>query len=235
MKRRKIYYVPGLISIIGLPILLAIWGPDDPVQLNAMRLFLPSDRRPPRGTVSFNRYEIMQVLKKKKIVEVDLDDRPSRLHPEYNAYRKSSFVLQEMNRLQFTHDTSEILKVSFTDETCYGEFVWALNNATVFCFRRYFYFDDALYLVPNPPPPPTIGVQPLYVEDIDLHLPPPPPPPTRWQLFKEWAHWRWMEIKFHFRYNYLLIAGFLLLIVIPGITGTVRRYRANRPHLLVEA
>jgi hypothetical protein len=234
MKRKKIFYVPGLISILGLPILLLIMGPDDPVEQTAMRLYLPSDRDSPSpsGTISFDRYWINQVLKKKKIVEVDLDYRPSVLHPEYNAYRKSSFVLSEMGRLQFTHDTSEILKINFTEETSYGEFVWALNNATVFCFKRYFYIDDALYLLPNSPPPPKIRdkLEPLYLDDYDpdvRHF----LQPTRWEMFQRRVYWEWRDLEACLRYNYMFASGFLLLIIIPGLIGTVRRYRANRTSL----
>ena len=228
MKRNKIFYVPGLISILGLPILLAFWGPEDPVQTTAMRLFLPSDQKPPPGVVTFNRYEFNRLLKTKKIVETELHDRPSILHPEYNAYRTSNFVLSELARLQFTHDTSEVLKVHFGEETIYGEFVWALDNATLFGYRRYVYLDDDLYYLPNPPPRP-VKLEDLYIESYPAIVRPSPPPPTRWQRFLTWVDWQWLYLKFYLRYNYVLISGFLLLILLPGIVGTVRRYRVNRP------
>ena len=232
MKRKKLYYVPGLISLIGLPILLAFWGPEDPVQANVMRLFLPSDKKPPPGMSTFDRYTIGRAMERKKIVEIALDDRPSPLHPEYNAYRKSNLVLEELSRLQFTRDTSEILKVRFTGASSYGEFVWTLNNAIVFGYRRFYYLDDALYFLANPPPP-TLRTETLLPDFGPEIILPSPPPPTKWELFEEWAHGKWLYMKYYFRYNQLLISGFLLLIIIPGIVGTVRRYRANRPLLAV--
>jgi hypothetical protein len=72
-------------------------------------------------------------------------------HPETNYYRESGFFLNELARLQFTHDTSRVLKVHFNEENDYGDYVWVLNNLRIFNFRRYMYIDNDLYIVANPP------------------------------------------------------------------------------------
>ncbi len=191
-----------------------------------MRLFLPTESRDRPGMNVFNRDGINRILKGKKIISVELDDLPSVGEPEVNVYRKSGFVLSEMARLQFTHDTTEVLKISFGGESTYGQFVWAVNNANVFSYRHYFYLDDDLYFQANPPPV-------HYSEDslvIDSIGPPivmeGPPPPTRWEVFCEWAWWKREEAAYFLRHSYLLVAGFTLLIIMPGL---VRVFRRGRP------
>src|SRR5579872_412662 len=103
MKRRRLFYVPGFISLLGLPILLLIWGPEDPIRPTAMRLYLPSEEKSSPGVLRFNREGVLQALKHKKIESLGFDYLPSRLHPEYNYYRRSAFLLNEMAQQQFLH------------------------------------------------------------------------------------------------------------------------------------
>jgi hypothetical protein len=192
MKRKRIWYVPGLFSLLGLPVILLIWGPDDPVEHHLMGIFIPSERRDAGGLKSFNRQGVMNLLRKKKITTIDLDDLPSRRSPESNVYRRSQLVLSELARLQFTHDTSEVLDVHLYEESTYGQFVWLANNATVFGYHRYVFLDDDFYYFPNPPPPryesTDIKFDTLSPEII---LIPGPPPPTKWDLFWRDVYWKW--------------------------------------------
>ncbi len=225
MLKKKIYYVPGLFSLLGLPVLLLIWGPEDPVYETTMRMILPSEARDRPGMVFYNREGINRRLKGKKIETIELDDLPSRINPDYTMYRKSGFVLRELSRLRFTHDTSEVLKVIFGEESTYGQFVWALNNANIFLYKYYFFLDDALYYMPQPPPRRdtstnlvTLNFGPDVVEAT-------PAPPGWWELFCEWTSLRWHEFVFVIRYSKLLTAGFVLLILCPGVVALIRRRR----------
>ena len=209
----------------GLPVLLLIWGPGDPAYETTMKMYLPSEARDRPGMVFYNREGINRRLKGKKIETVELDDLPSRIDPDYTMYSRSGFVLRELSRLRFTHDTSEVLKVNFGEESTYGQFVWALNNANIFLYKYYFFLDDALYYVPQPPPVPdtsrnlaTLDFGPDVVEAT-------PTPPGWWDVFCEWTSLRWQEFVFMIRYNKLLVAGFAVLIVCPGVAALIRRRR----------
>jgi len=225
MLKKKIYYVPGLFTLLGLPVLLLIWGPDDPVYETTMRMLLPSESGDKPGMVIYNREGINRRLRGKKIETVELDDLPSRISPDYTMYRKSGFVLRELSRLRFAHDTSEVLKVSFGEESTYGQFVWALNNANIFLYKYYFFLDDALYYMPQPLP-----VRDTSRNFITLNFGPDvveatPAPRGRWELFREWAGLQWQEFVFMIRYSKLLAAGFVVLILCPGVAALIRRRR----------
>ena len=40
---KKLLYVPGVISLLGLPLLLIVFGPEDPKYETRVRLFLPTE------------------------------------------------------------------------------------------------------------------------------------------------------------------------------------------------
>jgi hypothetical protein len=229
MRRKKIWYVPGLISILGLPVLLLIWGPDDPVHHNATRIFIPSDRQDSSKTMSFNREGVARLLEKKKIITIDLDDLPSGTRSEFNIYQRSGLVLSELARLQFTHDTSEVLDVHLDEESTYGQFVWLINNAIVFHFKRFVYLDDDIYFFPNPPP-----VR-YKLNELTINIPTEPiilkitgHKPTRWEVFCRWIFWEKLEAETILKFNRVLITGFLALILLPAILAIGKRSKTNR-------
>jgi len=152
MRRRKIYYLPGFISLLGLPLLLFLMKPQEHKRETRLSLVIPWDKK----QYGFSRYAVYAHLKKKKIVQVDLWDMT--LPYELNMQQaKRSFIVRELERLQFTHDTSSVLKVTLGSNNTYGDFIWLLNLAVAYGFKRYVFMDDAFYYLPNarpePPPP----------------------------------------------------------------------------------
>jgi len=217
MKRRGWLYVPGLISLLGLPVVLLVWGPRDPVWETVMKVKLPSEAKDP-GLLMFSRETVLRHLKGKKVVSFWFDDRPSHLYPETNPYRRSVFLLNEMARQQFTRDTGVVLRVSFDARNDYGDVVWMLNNARLFDYRIYAYLDDDLYLFANPPPPPpdttSLRVD-MFGDDVvvaELR-----PPPAKWDIFWERMKGKWQEFAYAVKRSYLLCIGFMLLIVLPAL------------------
>ncbi len=71
MKGKRLYYIPGLFSIIGLPILLLLIGPGDPDRHTAMSVQLPSDAE--HSPLTFNRDGWFAFIKNKKVETIDLD------------------------------------------------------------------------------------------------------------------------------------------------------------------
>jgi hypothetical protein len=230
MRKRKLYYVPGMISLLGLPLLLYFIGPREPVILTAMTIRLPTDdeRPDPPGMIRFSKWRTYQLLKHQKIIAVDLDEfshmQGTPLH-NFVFWKKLDFIAGEIARRQFTHDTGSVLKIRLGDNNTYGDFVWVFNQAKVYDVKRFVYVDDAYYLFTNPPPEP---VQNLKVDlSNDVIVVPKPvieKGPSWWEVFK-WglAEW-WEKSIFVIKGSYLYVSGFLLLIVIPGIIGLRKKF-----------
>jgi len=220
MHRKKLFYVPGLISLLGLPVLFFFLGPEDPVYHTVLRIRLPEDTAPPDGLLStFNKAGFLHTVKDKKLISVDINDCPFDDRSEYELKRKLAFVPREIERLQFTSDTDAVFRLRFGEYNTYGQFIWALTMARIYDFRRYAFFDDDLYFLPNPAPErTTVGtldvVLPFSDNVIAVH---PYTPPTRWELFtRRFSRW-WAEVLFDIRQNHWLIIGFLLFILVPGL------------------
>ena len=220
MKRMKFYYVPGLISLMGLPVLLFIWGPSDPVFRTAMRLRLPSDEA--ASGIGFTREGFLQLTKNKRILTIDLEDLPiyPREADESARDHRFHFVKQEIQRLQFTHDTSTILRIGLGEDNTYGDFVWLCNYMTISAIKRYAVIDDNFYILSNPPRD-DYGLASIQVDIPDSMYQATLQTISKWESFKWYLYCKWYPIKIYLvaciKYNQLLITGFLLLIILPAM------------------
>jgi hypothetical protein len=154
MKGRRLYYVPGLISIIGLPILLFFYWPKETAAPTVLRIFLPTDRKDDPAMKRFSTEMVYKSLKGKKITTIDLDvegfyegDNRTR----YVYKQKLHFVSNEIEQLEFTNDTSSILKVQLGPNNTYGDFVWVLNQLFLYKVKRYAFVDNNFYVYADPP------------------------------------------------------------------------------------
>jgi hypothetical protein len=224
MKRKKLYYVPGLVSILGLPILLFFLGPPDPDRHTAMTLRLPSDED--HSPNVFNRDGWFTFIKNKKIETIDLDYASFEGFDEREdvvSAHRFHFVTEEIEKLVFTHDTATVLKVELGENNSYGDFVWLFNHMAFYRIRHCAFIDNSLYILSNNPSE-HYHTEPLFVDEI--YLKNLPPPPTWWESFKHRIRWKirdtsWV-ISIYLKHNRLLIPGFLLLILIPSF-GRIRR------------
>jgi len=112
------------------------------------------------GIKTFTIGYVYEAIKNKKIISIDLNDafNESEMHLEA---RKFNFITAEMERLQFTNDTTAVLRVQFGDWCTYGDFIWVLNYALVYDFKRYALVDNVFYFFPSPRFIP-------HIETIDL-------------------------------------------------------------------
>jgi len=231
MKLKKLYYIPGLISIIGLPVLLFFWGPQDPVYQTCIKLNIPSNAKDTAGIERFSKGTVYKAIKNKKIIPIDLDDHAWDERTAYLANKKYSFVESEMERLQFTADTNSVLRIHFGSDNTYNDFIWVLNRAIIFDFRRYAFVDDDFYFLPSPH---RIVSYEQMVLPIESYQAPGRKEPTQWENFKLELQYKWREIQGQFEYlfyhqqqNILLAAGLLLLIVLPCIIK-IRKYSGSK-------
>src|SRR5687768_14724537 len=102
MQRRKLFYVPGLISLIGLPILLLLFGPEEEVRQTVVRLFIPYEDPKDEEAAKFSKAMVYETIKGKNIISIHgqtyLDDE----FDSFRYNRKMSFIGSELERLQFT-------------------------------------------------------------------------------------------------------------------------------------
>jgi hypothetical protein len=219
MRLKKIYYLPGLISLLGLPVLLLFLGPEDYVRPNCIHIGLPSDQKPSQGNSHFTKYDVYAAIKKKKIIRVTLWDT------EYGGIfynttdAKLDFIHREMERLQFTHDTFSVLKVELGDQNSYGDFVWLINEAIKYDINRWAFTDDAFYFLPTAPRERLEKLE-LTVDPIDMsnyH------PSSQWDRFKWRMSYWWEETWYMIKKNYLIETGFVLLIFIPAVIRIKKR------------
>jgi len=156
MRRKKLYYVPGLISILGLPILLYFMDTDNIVYHTVLRLNLATTKKDSPGIERFSEEGFFRLIKNKKKVTVDVNDDEWDDRSKYAHDRKLHFVTQEIERMQFTGDTSMVLEVRLGYNNTYGDFVRMIERARLYDVRRYAYIDDCLYFVPDPLPGPPL-------------------------------------------------------------------------------
>lgn len=160
MKKRRIYYLPGMISLIGLPLLVWVFLlPHPPGQRwnfhQPLRLFLPSDKKVSRFVRGFSKYNVLADIRGKKILVIDLNETwPPGYDSPFIKQRKA-FIEKTMLELQLLHDTSTVLRVDFGKNNTYGDFIWLVNLAHTYLLKRYAFFDDRFYLFANPRPDPT--------------------------------------------------------------------------------
>lgn len=154
MKRRRIYYVPGLISIIGLPLLLFFYSPKEAVAPTCLKVFLPTDRKDDPALKRFSTEMVYKSIKDKRIITIDLDvERFSEgdKRTQYVFNQKLNFVSYEIERLEFTNDTSSVLKVQFGANNTYGDYMRVLNQLFLYKVKRYAYADNDFYVFADPP------------------------------------------------------------------------------------
>jgi hypothetical protein len=229
MPRKKLMYVPGMISLLALPVMLLVFSPEDPVRKVALTMFLPSDEQdPPRdGILKFSAYSVNDAIKGKDLITIYLTEK--RLFyggfrdDEFNA--RLNFVAKEMERLQFTNDTNSVLRVVLDYDCEYADFVHLINLTLIYNIKRWAFVNDSFYFLMNPPPGRSISSSCYLSVDYSAYQ-----GPTDWELFKSKMKYLMEEWEYYFRHNYALTGAFILLILLPGILGT-RRIRKNFPAL----
>ncbi|WP_315823271.1 hypothetical protein [Paraflavitalea speifideaquila] len=151
MKLPKLFYTPGLISLLALPLLIMYLVSPFGEELYAIKMIVPSDEKPEVASFRYTKYGVWDAIKNKKIIQVQFFRAPiSRLN-EYTRDMKLEFVRQEIERLTFTHDTNSVLKVELGKGITYGEFIRILDQLAVYGVKRYALVDDSLYIFANEP------------------------------------------------------------------------------------
>lgn len=155
-RRRKIYYVPGLISLIFLPVIFFETLPSNKF-FTVIRYVTPSDAQDQPNTIAYTGQYFMKEIKKKKIIPFYLDE-----DHELNK-KKFSIIELESLRLKFTCDTNHVIAIQLSDSLYYGEFISLLNLMAKYKFKRYGDWKNVFYIFGEDPPDPENEIKPIYL------------------------------------------------------------------------
>lgn len=216
--KKLTFYRPGLISLIGIPIMMLFVMPPAPKSEKAIRLNLPNDYPSVNNDepIKFTSKYVIKEAKKHKVETIYWEPSGIVGFEDYIYQRNKRFIQNEIERLQFTHDTSRVLKIQLTDDNTYGDFVWLVNQAMLYKYKRFAHVNDAFYFFPNPPlnyHKPIIIELPYDTSRVVSNY----TPPSQWEIFKRDLYFRMEYPMYVAQDNYLILLGFFFLIVIPSI------------------
>jgi hypothetical protein len=144
--RRKLYYVPGLISLICLFISfkLSIYK-IQPKQYSYIALNVPNDTKNMSHS-SFSSYWIEQQIKKKKQIVLTLDA------DEKNNQKKFELIKYEAGKLKYTQDTSTVLRIKFTNDINYRTLVRLIDLCYTDQHKRFVLLKNSFVIFGEYPP-----------------------------------------------------------------------------------
>jgi sulfur relay (sulfurtransferase) DsrF/TusC family protein len=231
--RKKIFYIPGMMSLIGLPILFYLFLPKPKPDYTSFKLYIPSDEKPQKEEIAiFSKSNVYSSIKGKKIEQIQLHNVISDFaSEEYYHLEKLQFISDEVKRLQFTNDTSTVLRVEFFDENTYADFMYVLNLALVYKYKRYVFMDDYIYFIPNPPyKEPQYNIKFIIDNDIvqmdESSYALENNKPSKWKIFVAILKYNFQDSNLNSRDGVILSSAFIILILIPAIIR-IKRTKTN--------
>lgn len=152
--RKKIYYVPGLISLIFLPIIFFAILPSTKT-FTVFNYVVPTSSKT-TSTWAYSGENFMKQMSKKKIITFYLSND--------HEFTKEEFTIIKLEVLKskFTCDTNHVIAIHFSDSLYYGEFIRLLNMMYKYQFKRYGEWKNIFYIFGEEPPDPN-EIQPIYL------------------------------------------------------------------------
>ena len=134
----KLLYVPGLISLIGLLIMLpSFFKRNMPLKEYCITLFMPKDCNGDKDwTMYYGTCGLEKEIKRKKQIKFTLDNN------EKDNKRKMEMIRYESLKLKYTEDTSTVVLVDLTDSITYGNFISIVDMCVEDGHKRYAGWDN---------------------------------------------------------------------------------------------
>src|SRR5687767_7549178 len=148
MRRKKLWYVPGFYSLLGLPILLLLFGPEEYRGLVYFRFYIPHERPMDNWQDKFLLSTILRNAEGKKATTIDFWEAFDETGP-YDHDRKLDLIATEIDRLAFVHDTTTFLKIEVGKGINYGDLLRILTRIGTNHIRTYGLVENTLYVFPN--------------------------------------------------------------------------------------
>jgi hypothetical protein len=120
MKRtKKLFYVPGLISLFGILIALpSFYKKTKPIKEHCLTLFMPADcKEDCPMEYQFSSCQLEKDIIKRKKIRFTLNE-----NSEENK-RKIEVIRYEALKLKYTQDTASVILITLSDSISYGEFI----------------------------------------------------------------------------------------------------------------
>jgi len=150
----KLIYSPGLISLLALLIFLCFGLKRViPKRESFITYFAPKDTRPHDWSKIFSKYIIIDEIKKKRKIQITLDD------DRFTNKKKINLIRYEAQKIKFTNDYSAVVLITLTNEITYGEFVSLLNICQMDDHKRFAAFDDKFVIFGNTLPVKIKGIE----------------------------------------------------------------------------
>jgi hypothetical protein len=219
MPLRKLRYVPGLVSLIGLPILFFIYPVEDPpVHQTVLAFRIPAYTGNP-GSVATDKV-MLEWIKRKKLTRIYLLDMQADSEiKSFQQREKFKLINEELRKMAFNGDTSVALQIEFGFDNSYGEWVAIQNLCLTYGILRYQFIGDSYYIAANLPAE-TIVPQcfELNMEDYPRMMTGPEnKEPGKWELFLDQLSYKWKDFVYVVKQNLNVVIPFILLIILPSI------------------
>ena len=137
-KTGKLLYVPGLISLIGLLIMLpSFYKRNMPAKEYCFTMFVPKDCIGNKDwSFQYATCNIEKHIRRKKQIKFTLDNN------EKDNSRKMEMIQYESLKLKYTEDTSTVVLIDLTDGITYGNFISLFNMCIEDGHKRYAWWDN---------------------------------------------------------------------------------------------
>jgi hypothetical protein len=209
---KKLYYFPGVISLIAFFFLLPFcYKKIAPQKINLLRLNVPSLN--PNPLLPYTERGILKYNSKKRKLNICLDD-----DVKTNS-KKLELIRFEAKKLKYTFDTSSIIVIKFSDDMSYGQFIKLVDICKTDSIRRYAPFQNYFIIYGESPPtePKTIKESSFIFFDDVVRIQQPPPK----ESFEEKLI---VAIKPYLRFDIIsLVSGWIILVITHLHYGRKRR------------
>lgn len=146
-KMRKLFYAPGIISLIGIAFSYSFMQKIVPKKETIIQLAVPKEKIPKQNEMAyFNVAHILKEINRKRKINFLLDE-------DYLTNKKKLGIIQfEARKLKYAFDTSSVILVKLSENTTYSEFVKLINVCISDSIQRYATWDNYFAIFGEYPP-----------------------------------------------------------------------------------
>lgn len=139
IKRAKLFYIPGIISLIGVSSVFYFFKPAYQQQY-ALNFVLPTDKPDNELLLRFSSTYVYAEAKRRQQLFVDLNTDTNQ------TARKFDFIEQEILRLASSYaEKPSVLIVNLNNETRFADFTQLINLPQKLGLRQYAYAGNSFY------------------------------------------------------------------------------------------
>jgi hypothetical protein len=136
-RTKRLYYAPGLISLIGLFVVLPyFYRQKATVKLGVLPLVVPMDCHRGRESNNYSKCLFENELKSKKLVTITINENKN-LNKQ-----KLDIIRHEALRLKYFENTTTVILITLSDSINYGDFVAIVDMCEYDGHRRYASWDN---------------------------------------------------------------------------------------------